>query len=145
MFLPVSLLICLSVVRLCSADQPVEEIITSKKAHVTGGWVDVDPEMKEIQEAARVGVEKFNANSRSKMVFKLESVENAKTQVTNVINFKFDAILVKTKCLKSDNHDVNSCGLKKVRMNCHFIVSVDPRTEKYEKVNSQCTKQRAKA
>ncbi|XP_029940459.1 cystatin-like [Salarias fasciatus] len=143
--LPVSLLICLSVVHLCMGDQPVEEVITAKKVHHMGSWIETDPYAEDVQEAVQFAVQMFNTQSKSKKMFKLVSVENTKSQVTNRIGFKFDAVLVKTKCLKSENHDVNSCSLKKRHMKCHFRVSFDAHTRKHDVEKHKCKKQIEKA
>lgn len=46
-----------------------------------GGWNDVNPESKDVQEAAEEAVEAFNMKSKAKKYFKLINITSARTQV----------------------------------------------------------------
>ncbi|XP_054896701.1 T-kininogen 2 [Poeciliopsis prolifica] len=140
MSLPLSLLICLSVFQLCLGTSPVEKIITAEKVNLLGSWHEKSPESKDVQRAAHHAVETFNKNSKYQMLFKLVSIQSAKSQVTNMINFKIIALLGKTKCPKTKNHDLKSCILDKGQLKCHLVVTLEPGSEKYDLKTNKCHK-----
>ncbi|XP_076615086.1 L-cystatin [Chaetodon auriga] len=139
MSLPLSVLICL-VVQLCMGDQPVEEVITTKKVSLLGGWFERNPESTEVKEAAQHAVKMFNTHSKSKKMFKLVSITAAQTKVTNVINYRIDAVLGKTKCFKTEDPDLDSCSLEGKQMKCRFEVAFNHSNNTHELESQMCTK-----
>ncbi|KAJ0057715.1 hypothetical protein NL108_013595 [Boleophthalmus pectinirostris] len=129
---PVSLLITLSMVLLCFGEEPVEEVIKPRKMQLLGGWFDRSLDSEEVQKATDYAVKMFNSNSKGKRLFRLDSISTAQSQVTNMINYKIDVVLGKTKCLKAENHDLEHCELEKKRVGCQFVVAFNPRNNKHE-------------
>nr|XP_020456863.1 L-cystatin-like [Monopterus albus] len=141
MSLQLLLLLCLSVVHLCMGDQPVEEVIIKKeRLPLLGGWNEMNPDSADVQEAAQYAVTMFNNKCKSKRLFKLLNITAAHNQVTNVINYKIDAVLGKTKCLKSENHDLKSCSLGKRNLKCQFKVALELRNQTHHLDTQKCWK-----
>ncbi|KAM9821109.1 cystatin-C [Neosynchiropus ocellatus] len=140
MRLLLSVLMWVAVVQLSSGDQPVEEVITAEKVPLLGGWSVRDAESEQVLDAAEHAVKLFNSQLKGRRLFKLLSVTSAQSQVTNMINYKIEAVLAKTKCLKSESHNLDTCGLARKRLQCSFDVAFDPRHSKYELQSHKCTK-----
>ncbi|XP_057674112.1 uncharacterized protein si:busm1-57f23.1 [Corythoichthys intestinalis] len=138
MYLHLSVLLFLSLARICVGDELVEEVIVPRKVHLLGGWFDRSPELPEVQAATQHAVDMFNTHSKVKRLFKLVSITTAQTQVTNSINYRINAVLRKTKCLKGENHDLNNCKVEKKHLKCHFEVMFNPRNEKHEVQMHKC-------
>ncbi|KTG36000.1 hypothetical protein cypCar_00020890 [Cyprinus carpio] len=129
----------LSVFHFSSADQPLEEaIIVPRNVELLGGWTLANPKREDVQEAAKEAVEVFNKKSRAKRYFKLINVTSASTQVTNKINYKIEATIGKTKCRKSEDNDIQACGMAKRQLTCKIEVTLDPKTDDHEVQKISC-------
>ncbi|XP_056108019.1 L-cystatin [Rhinichthys klamathensis goyatoka] len=116
----------LSVFHFSTADQPLEEtIVVARNVELLGGWIDANPEREDVQEAAKEAVEAFNTKSKAKKYFKLINITSARTQVTNMINYKIEATIGKTKCRKSDDANIEACGMAKKQLACKFEVTLN--------------------
>ncbi|XP_004074921.1 cystatin-F isoform X2 [Oryzias latipes] len=140
MSLPFSVLVCLSVVQLCVGYHDVEEVIQAEKSYMLGGWVEINPESADVQDAAQHVVRTINSKAKYKKMFKLILVSSAKRQVTNAINFKVDMVLGRTKCLNSGNHDLNNCTLTKRQLQCNSDVLFNPSDSRHHVQNYKCKK-----
>ncbi|XP_055065312.1 cystatin-C [Misgurnus anguillicaudatus] len=135
------LLSFISVFHLSRADQPLEEaVIVPEKIRLLGGWSEANPKREDVQEAAKTAVENFNKKSKAKKYFKLINIKSAHTQVTNMINYKIEATIGKTKCLKSENADIESCIMSKKQLACKFAVTLNPRNDEHEVEKMSCKK-----
>uniref|UniRef100_A0A9J8D9E0 Si:busm1-57f23.1 n=1 Tax=Cyprinus carpio carpio TaxID=630221 RepID=A0A9J8D9E0_CYPCA len=103
-----------------------------------GGWTLANPKREDVQEAAKEAVEVFNKKSRAKRYFKLINVTSASTQVTNKINYKIEATIGKTKCRKSEDNDIQACGMAKRQLTCKIEVTLDPKTDDHEVQKISC-------
>uniref|UniRef100_A0A672JUY1 Si:busm1-57f23.1 n=1 Tax=Sinocyclocheilus grahami TaxID=75366 RepID=A0A672JUY1_SINGR len=103
-----------------------------------GGWTLANPEREDVQDAAKEAVEVFNTKSKAKKYFKLINVTSASTQVTNKINYKIEATIGKTKCHKSENTDIQACGMAKKQLTCKFEVTLDAMTDDHEVQKMSC-------
>lgn len=131
----------LSVAQLSQAQQPIEEEeITARNVHPLGSWTEALPERQDVQAAAKKAVEKFNMKSKAKKYFKLVEITSAHTQVTNMINFKIDATIAKTKCVKTEPADLETCALGRKRLTCQFEVEFNPRNDQYIARTVSCKK-----
>ncbi|XP_036451195.1 cystatin [Colossoma macropomum] len=131
----------LSAVKLSQAQPPVEEEpVVARNVEPLGGWIEAQPERSDVQEAARKGVEKFNMKSKAKKYFKLLDITSAKIQVTNMINFKIEATVAKTKCLKTKPADLETCALGRKRLTCNFVVEYNPRNDQHVVKMLSCKK-----
>ncbi|XP_016092174.1 L-cystatin-like [Sinocyclocheilus grahami] len=129
----------LSVFHFSSADQPLEEeVIVARNVELLGGWTLASPEREDVQEAAKEAVELFNSKSKAKKYFKLVNVTSASTQVTNKINYKIEATLGKTKCRKSEDTDIEACGMAKKQLACKIEVTLDVMTDEHEVQKMSC-------
>ncbi|XP_051766749.1 cystatin [Ctenopharyngodon idella] len=128
----------LSVFHFSSADQPLEEtIVVARNVDLLGGWTDANPEREDVQEAAKEAVESFNTKSKAKKYFKLINIISARTQVTNMINYKIEATIGKTKCRKSkdaniEGANIEGCGMARKQLACKFEVTLNPRNDDHE-------------
>ncbi|XP_026129018.1 L-cystatin [Carassius auratus] len=129
----------LSVFHFSSADQPLEEeVIVARKVELLGGWTLANPMREDVQEAAKEAVEVFNTKSKAKKYFRLINVTSASTQVTNKINYKIEATIGKTKCRKSEDTDIQACGMAKKQLTCKFEVTLDPMNDDHEVQKISC-------
>ncbi|TTD77401.1 Cystatin-8 [Bagarius yarrelli] len=116
-----------------------EEEAVVRHVQPLGDWSLVNPNQGDVQEATIKAVEKFNMKSKAKKYFKLVEVTSAQTKVTNVINYKINAIIGRTKCLKTEPGDLDLCDLNKKRLRCKFDVEFNPRNDEYT-VKISCNK-----
>lgn len=131
----------MSMILLCLGEQQVgEEVIKPKKVQLLGGWLERSSDSADVKDAVQYAVKMFNSQSKSKRLFRLESISTVQSQVTNKINFKIDAILGKTKCSKAENHDLEHCELDRKRMGCQFEVSFNHQQKKHELKRRTCKK-----
>ncbi|KAK2823618.1 hypothetical protein Q7C36_020218 [Tachysurus vachellii] len=135
----VLLLSVLSAVHWSHGQDLVEEQIVVRHVHPLGDWSVLNPNHEDVQKVAKIAVERFNEKSKAKKYFKLVEVTSAQMKVTNIINYKINAIIGKTKCLKTDPEDLYSCDMAKKRLRCKFDVAFDPRNEEYT-VEMSCNK-----
>ncbi|XP_077099389.1 cystatin-C [Siphateles boraxobius] len=129
----------LSVFHFSTADQPLEEIIVvARNVELLGGWKDANPEREDVQEAAKEAVDAFNMKSKAKKYFKLINITSARTQVTNMIHYKIEATIGKTKCRKSDDANIGACGMAKKQLACKFEVTLNPLNDDHEVQKMTC-------
>ncbi|KAK3521964.1 hypothetical protein QTP70_020454 [Hemibagrus guttatus] len=133
------LLSVLSAVHFSHGQDLVEEEIVKRHVQPLGDWSVVNTNQEDVQKAAQKAVERFNLKSKAKKYFKLIEITSAQTKVTNVINYRISAIIQKTKCLKTEPQDLDSCVMAKKQLECKFEVGYNPRNEEYT-VEMSCKK-----
>ncbi|MCJ8742655.1 hypothetical protein PDJAM_G00084690 [Pangasius djambal] len=135
------LLSVLSAVHWSHSQDPVEEqVIVARHVQPLGSWSIVNPKQENVQEAARKAVERFNSKSKAKKYFKLVDVTSAQVKVTDMINYKMNAIIGRTKCLKTEPGDLDSCDMTEKVLRCKFEVQFNPRNNEYVVQNVSCYK-----
>ncbi|XP_060764742.1 cystatin [Neoarius graeffei] len=117
-----------------------EEVIIPHHMQPLGSWSVVNPSQKDVQEAVRKAVKEFNIKSKKKKYFKLVDVTSAQTKVTNMINYKIEAIIGKTKCLKTEAADLDSCAMAQRRLKCKFGVEFNTQDNEYAVETVVCNK-----
>ncbi|XP_043952342.1 cystatin-like isoform X1 [Gambusia affinis] len=138
MFLPLSLLICLSVFQLCLGSQPENRL--RRELHFLASWSEKPIESEDVQKAAKFAVENFNTKAKGKMLFKMVSIKSAKSKKSSKIKYKIDAVFERAKCPKWKNHDEKTCILEKEQLLCQFVVSLNPSNSKYSLKSKKCYK-----
>ncbi|XP_053501476.1 cystatin-F [Ictalurus furcatus] len=136
----VLLLSVLLAVHWSHGQDPVEDVIVSHNVQPLGDWSAINPNQEDVQKAARKAVENFNMKSKAKKYFKLVDVTSAQIKITNMINYKIDAIIGRTKCLKTEPGDLDSCDMAQRRLRCKFEVQYNPRNNQFTTVKMSCNK-----
>ncbi|KAF4081847.1 hypothetical protein AMELA_G00145080 [Ameiurus melas] len=119
---------------------PVEDVIVVRNVQPLGDWSTINHNQEDVRNAARKAVENFNMKSKAKKYFKLVDITSAQVKITNMINYKIDAIIGRTKCLKTESVDLDSCDMSQRRLRCKFEVQFNARNNQFTTVKMSCNK-----